>query len=260
MRPARYPRPTLRCLTDLGWSKPPPISEPLDTLDHVLIRKARHVTDSAPVVGGDAGASQRVGELDDRVYWKVKVDRWRGALHCVPDEEWLVAAGYRREGDPDDFYAELGSTARRRRAEYNELNSRPLLTETYTEWLLPTELDAKRLRAEDALRIIDDLRAEMSDLTRESAATGREATGEGAGCELGVLVRRTEIGEVYAAVRVVAPTPRGSDVHALILDAMPAVADRDGWFLDRMPERDAQAGELVWSNVIDQDALSALLA
>lgn len=153
MRPGRFPRPTLRCLReDLGYKKLPPATQYLDELSDVIVSKASQVTRAVPDVG------ERVVELDDRMFWKVKIDRWRGALLVDGDESWLVAAGYRREGDADDFYRELGNSARRWRSEYNRLNSPPLCTETYTDPLLPGKDDRDRLILEDAVRIADRAR------------------------------------------------------------------------------------------------------
>ncbi|MGH9119067.1 MAG: hypothetical protein ACRD0A_14650 [Acidimicrobiales bacterium] len=203
---------------------------------------------------------ERVVELDDRVFWKVKIDRWRGALWTRTDEAWLVAAGYRRAGDADDFYNELGQAARRWRADYNRANTPALATDTFTGPLLPTADDRDRIVLEDALRVVDDLRAELRDLTAQSAESGVEARGEAAGCELGVLVRRSELGEVYVSVRIVARTPDVIDIHALVLDSMPAVADRNGWFMEPMPERDPGPGEIGWSNILDEQSLDEFLA
>jgi hypothetical protein len=46
---------------------------------------------------------------------------------------------------------------------------------------------------------------------------------------------------------------------AVILAAVPAVADPAGWFLDVMPGRSADQGELIWSNLLDQTTLNDLL-
>lgn len=255
MRPGRFPRPTLRCVReDLGYKKLPPASTPLDKLDDVVLAKAGGITRAAPQ------GTERVVELDDRVFWKVKIDRWRGALWTPTGEAWLVAAGYRRAGDADDFYNELGTSARRWKADYNRSNSPPLQTDTLTDSLLPTSDDRDRLVLEDALRVVDDLRAELRSLTVESAGNGVEARGEAAGCELGILVRRSELGEVYVSVRIVARTPDVVDINALVLDSMPAITDRIGWFIEPMPDREPGPGEIGWSNVLDEDGLDDLIA
>jgi hypothetical protein len=67
----------------------------------------------------------------------------------------------------------------------------------------------------------------------------------------------TEYDEVYVGVRIVGPVQE--TVTAVILAAVPAVADPAGWFLDAMPGRSAAQGELVWSNLLDQAKLNDLL-
>jgi len=246
------PRPTVRCLRDdLGFAKLPPATQPLDEIDHVLVGKARDLCRTDPP------ASEPIREIDDRRFWKVKIERWRGALWCDGPGRWIVAAGYRRAGDPDDFYAELGESARRWRADYNRSNTPPLTTDTWIDPLLPGQADEDRLVLEAAVRVVDDLRRTVRDLTLETARSGVEAVDEAAGCELGVLVRHGELGEVYVGIRVIGPAK--PEIHAVILDAVPAVADRAGWFLDRMPGRASRPGELVWSNLLDADELDRLL-
>jgi hypothetical protein len=72
-----------------------------------------------------------------------------------------------------------------------------------------------------------------------------------------VLVRRTDYDEVYVGVRITGPVRE--NVTAVILAAVPAVADPTGWFLDAMPGRSAAHGELVWSNLLDQARLNDLV-
>lgn len=254
MSVGRFPRPTLRCLLDdLGYKKVPPAKEPLDRLQDAVLVKAAEVARAAP-----EGAT-RIVELDDCVFWKVKIERWRGALWTQDKESWLAAAGYRRDGDADDAYAELGERARRWKAEYNRDHSVPLTSDAFTGPLLPTENDYDRIKLEDSLRVVDDLRAELKDLTVAAAKSGREERGEAAGCELGMLIRPAGVDEVYVCVRIVSRTPDGVfDVHALVLDSVPAVADREGWFMDPMPDRDPIVGEIGWSNMVDRAALQQL--
>lgn len=251
MKLGRFPRPTIRCLQDDLDTKLPPATEPLDRVAHVIVGKAGEVARSAPE------RAERIVELDDHVFWKIKIERWRGALWSTTDESWIAAVGYRRAGDGDDFYNELGESGRRWKAEYNRTNKPPLTTSTFTDRLLPTELDRKRIVLEDAVRVVDDLRAALRSLTLDAVATDAEARGEAAGCEVGVLIRRTET-EIYVAVRIVGQVPK-PDVHALVLDSMPAIADRDGWFIDAMPARAGGPGEIVWSNLLDEAALSAMV-
>ena len=252
MSPAGGPRPTIRCLKeDLRFAKLPPATEPLDQIDHVLVGKA------GEVCRADPPASEPIRQIDDRVLWKVKIGRWRGALWCEGPSRWLLSAGYRRAGDADDFYEELGERARRWRAEYNRTHAPPLTTDTWTEPLLPSRDDKDRLALETAVRIVDDVRPTVLGLVLGSARSGAEVTDEAGGCELGVLVQRSELGEVYIGIRIVGPAR--PETHAIVLDAVPAVADRSGWFIDSMPGRATRPGEIVWSNVLDADELDRLL-
>jgi len=245
------PRPTIRCLReDLGLAKLPPATEPLDRIDHVVVGKAGEVCRTDPP------ATEPIREIDDRILWKVKIGRWRAALWCHDPRPWILAAGYRRSGDADDFYTELGERARRWRAEYNRSHTPPLGTDTWTDPLLPTRDDDDRLALEAAVGVVDDIRRTVRGLTIESARTGAEAVDESAGCELGVLVRRSDLGEVYVGIRIIGPAK--PEIHAVVLDAVPAVADRNGWFLDSMPGRANRPGEIVWSNLLDADALDEL--
>jgi hypothetical protein len=106
-------RPTLRCLRDdLGLSLPG-VDTPLEEISHPLLAKAaeRFADDQTP--------RERIAAIDDQVLFKVKVQRWRGAVWIDDDVAWLVAAGQREEGSPDDFYASLEAAGKAARARYN---------------------------------------------------------------------------------------------------------------------------------------------
>lgn len=105
---AERARPTLRCLReDLGLPVPR-ANTPLDEVSHPLLEKAteRFADDQTP--------QERISSIDDQVLLKVKVQRWRGAVWVDADKPWLVAAGHREEGSPDDFYAALAARAQLR--------------------------------------------------------------------------------------------------------------------------------------------------
>ncbi|WP_214108477.1 hypothetical protein [Acrocarpospora catenulata] len=110
-------RPTLRVLRDDLKLSFPSAQIPLDTMSHPLLDKA---SDQFT----DPGAAQeRIRVIDDVVLFKVKVQRWRGAV-WIDDPEaevstWLVAAGTREDGSSDDFYAALGTAGETARARYN---------------------------------------------------------------------------------------------------------------------------------------------
>ncbi|MEV5409169.1 hypothetical protein AB0K60_10085 [Thermopolyspora sp. NPDC052614] len=72
---------------------------------------------------------------------------------------WLVAAGCREDGSPDDFYAALAERARQSRKAYNGSQTPALTTDTHTDDLLPGPLDDARLRLEEAERSVRRMEA-----------------------------------------------------------------------------------------------------
>jgi hypothetical protein len=112
--------------------------------------------------------------------------------------------------------------------------------------LLPGPDDEDRIRLENAAAAVDEIRTVVRELGLSSASTAAEQCDEPAGCAIAVLVRRTEQ-EVYVGIRISGPVRE--NVTAVILAAVPAVADPAGWFLDVMPGRSASPGELVWSKL-----------
>lgn len=112
-------RPTLRCLRedlDGGWEDSDDqqlvarnlawMIKPVHTLAHPLIGKA---VDDFPV-GADADQLRESisGIASPPVYWKVKVNRWRGAVYEDADgQAWLVAGGTRTAGSRKDFYKQF---------------------------------------------------------------------------------------------------------------------------------------------------------
>lgn len=96
MQPAR---PTLRALRDDLGLPLPSARTPLDELDHPLLVKAREL------FGDDEAGRERIRAVDDEVLFKVKVQRWRGAVWAETDLDlpWLIAAGQREDGSSEDF-------------------------------------------------------------------------------------------------------------------------------------------------------------
>ena len=108
-------RPTLRCLAeDLthDWD---------DIEDHRLVRDGRVGTrktvhamghkiirkavENFPTEGDDDKKRETISGLKDPHFYKVKVDRWRGAAYVDANgQAWLVAVGLRYEGESKDFY------------------------------------------------------------------------------------------------------------------------------------------------------------
>jgi hypothetical protein len=79
----------------------PPIDELLEDIDRPLLTKAR---DQFAV--NDA-RHERIRANDDEVVWKVKIQRWCGAVCTDEYIPWLIAAGIREDGSADDFYQSL---------------------------------------------------------------------------------------------------------------------------------------------------------
>ncbi len=118
-------RPTVRCVReDLGYPKLPSATSPLDRLDAPVLRNAQEVRRTDPPATG------RIVSIDDRVLWKVRIERWRGAVWCDLPRRWLVAAGRREADSPDDFYSDLADKGRRWRAEHNRAAVQPVTTDT----------------------------------------------------------------------------------------------------------------------------------
>jgi hypothetical protein len=170
---------------DLGQAIPR-ADTPLDEIEHPLLVKAvEQFTD-------DETPHERIAAIDDRVVFKVKVQRWRGAV-WIDDEggPWLVSAGHREDGSPDDFYASLATRARTARGKYNAANSPPLTTTTYTADLMPGHEDQLRWRAESAVRDERRLRVIVRSLIRESLLDGQEHAAMLDGAALGIQVLAT---------------------------------------------------------------------
>lgn len=98
-------RPTLQCVRQDLQLAVGPTDDPLDEIDHPLLAKANKQF-------ADPGTPhERIAAIDDQVLFKVKVQRWRGAIWSdtpdAPVRDWLVAAGRREAGSTTDFYGDI---------------------------------------------------------------------------------------------------------------------------------------------------------
>jgi hypothetical protein len=88
-------RPTLRCLHDDLKVATPSADVPLDEINHPLLAKTQ------AQFADPATPHERIAAIDDEVFFKVKIQRWRGAVwtdHPSADVPiWLVAAGWRED-------------------------------------------------------------------------------------------------------------------------------------------------------------------
>jgi hypothetical protein len=114
-------RPTLRCLREDLKVAMPPADVPLDEIDHPLLSKTNEQ------FADPATPHERIVAIDDEVFFKVKIQRWRGAVWTdYPNADvqvWLVAAGWREDGATNDFYAALTASARTARSRHNAGNA-----------------------------------------------------------------------------------------------------------------------------------------
>ncbi|WP_199039626.1 hypothetical protein [Glycomyces salinus] len=231
------------------------MNEPLDELDHTLVAK------TVRLFGDPNSARERIRAIDDQILFKVKVQRWRGAVWVDASSQtpWLVAAGLREDGSADDFYEALVSRARDDRTRYNAKSNPPLTTDTHSIGLRPSRDDDDRWAAEAAVRLIRHIQSVLNDLVRASLLDGEEhtATLTGADAAVGMLVRADQGHETYVAVRITGSVPR--ELLAVVLARVPG-CDRDGWYPETsMPTRVLASGEQVWSNLMDPSIAAALL-
>jgi hypothetical protein len=248
-------RPTLRCLREDLKVALPATDMPLDEIDHPLLAKT-HEQFADP-----ATPHERIAAIDDEVLFKVKINRWRGAIwtnHPSADVRvWLVAAGWREDGATTDFYATLAAGARIARSRYNAVHAQAITTDTYTAHLLPDDADQERYRAESAARFERALAAAVRDLCRASLLDGREHTATVGGAVLGIQIRAPQGHETYVAVRIIGAVPLS--VTIVVLDLVPG-CDIDGWFPEySLPERPLDPAEQAWSNLMDPTAAAKLL-
>ncbi|WP_285507951.1 hypothetical protein [Actinokineospora sp. NBRC 105648] len=231
--------------------KVPPVNEPLNELDHPLIGKANGQF-AVPT-----GPRERIRSVDDAIMFKVKVQRWRGAVVDGGEPSWLIAAGVREDGSRDDFYEALATAMKAARARYNAEHSPPLTTQTHSgEWLADQD-DRDRYRAEAGIRLLRELRAAVHQVVCASLLDGREHVADIGGAELGVVVQGTEDHATYVALRIVGSVP--DDLVAVVLSLVPG-CDRDTWYPEfAMPERPLRPGEQVYSNLMDPAAAARLL-
>lgn len=203
------------------------------------------------------GPRERIRAVDDAIMFKVKVQRWRGAIIDDGEPSWLVAAGVREEGSREDFYEALAAAMKSARTRYNASHAPPLTTQTHSQGWLPVEDDYDRYRAEAGVRMLRQLRAEVCRVVCASLLDGREHVAEIAGAELGVVVQATEDHATYVALRIVGSVP--DDLLAVILSLVPG-CDRDSWYPEfAMPDRPLRPGEQVYSNLMAPAAAAKLL-
>jgi hypothetical protein len=184
------------------------------------------------------------------------VQRWRGAVWMDATAPWLVAAGTRQDGSPDDFYAALTSEAQSARARYNSEHTKPIGGQTYVGPILPSRGDYERYAFEATTRLRRRIRDTVRRLVRASLNDGHEHTENQDSYTLGIQVRADHGHETYVAVRIIGDPPE--DLVAVVLARVPG-CDITTWAPDKMPDRKPKGSEQIWSTVMDPTAAAKLL-
>jgi hypothetical protein len=219
-------------------------------MDHPLLDKAREQF-------VDGGAQERIRAIDDRVLFKIKRNRWRGAGWLDASRPRVVAAGRREAGSTDDFYAQLAREGRAARARYNATHSPGLTTDTFVDHLLPEPDDYRRYELESVTRLVRRIEETVRNLTLQSVREGAEHSATFDGFTVGILVQVNEGHETYVAVRVVGSVP--AQLMAIVLRQVPGCAT-DGWYPEfELPHRSLHSNEQAWSNLMDPDVAAKLL-
>lgn len=248
MQPAR---PTLRTLRDDLKLPLPSARKPLDELDHPLLLKAREL------FSDDETSHERIRAIDDEIVFKVKVQRWRGAVWTDKDLPWLIAAGQREDGSLDDFYSALETNAQAARARYNTDHRQPLVSKTYVGHFLPDQDDRDRYQLEAGTRLVRRLASAIRELTRGSLHDGHEHAADFATFRLGILVRAEDGHETYVAVRITGSVP--DDLTAIVLRHVPG-CEPTGWYPEyALPSRSLLPAEQAWSTLMEPKAAAELL-
>jgi len=244
-------RPTVRCLRHDLHLAMPEVDIPLDEIDHPLLSKTNEQFFDPDT------PHERIRAIDDNIMFKVKIQRWRGAVWTDEPQVWLVVAGQRESGSPDDFYAALAADTVAARKGYNATHGGQLTTDAYSAHLLPNVDDAERYQLEAGARFLRLLSTTVHTLLRASLRDGREHTADLATFRLGIQIRADHGHETYVAVRVSGSVP--ANLIMLVFDNVPG-CDHTGWFPeDALPDRLLHPGEYVWSNIMDPSAAAKLL-
>lgn len=93
------------------------ITKAVHLLQHKLIQKA---VDDFPIESDHEKKRESITGLTNPPFWKVKTERWRGAIYVNPDggQAWLVAAGRRYGGEAKDFYKQFMADVESKGAEF----------------------------------------------------------------------------------------------------------------------------------------------
>jgi hypothetical protein len=251
-----FVRPTLRCVAELDLSLPT-LDTRLSDLGHPLIQQAQRLPEAH-----EAGGVERILALSDRVWFKVKTSRWRGAATRLPEVDqlavgdppvrlapwWLGAGGYRRDGDPSDFYASMEAAAKR--------DGKNQVGPCSDRWL-PTDRDWRRLALEHAVAWEYQVRNIVCGLIVRSLRTGHAYRSDVQNYSVTAMARAND-GETYMAIG--AEKIADAKVFAAILNAVPGIEmsswqPEPGGVLGLKPE----SGEIIWSTILPTAVADQLL-
>ncbi len=256
-------RPTRRCLIqDLNLAIPT-IDVNLEDTDQPIIRKAQATP--ARVAAGDL---ERIVAITDRIWIKVKVHNWRGAVTEVESELqetqdqssswWLGAAGQRKDDSPhSDFYASFEKACRLKQHKEISYSSSDRIN---SQSFMPEPWDFKRLAAEHANRLNDLIKRDVRELVARSLQDGHIHRASFIGWQLEVCIRANENSWAEAYITVTGRGMADANLLALILGSIPGIAPGD-WFPEPSPIAGLtpQSGELIWSALLSTEVQSELL-
>ncbi len=253
-------RPTKRVLDalDVGF---PPLTSPLEDLAHPLVLHAQMVPEQVA-----AGGAERIRSLQDRVWFKVKTEAYRGAVGEVDSDDrdapvptdltgcgtswWLGAAGRRQSDSPQrDFYASLSDECVRRGKELGQSVS--------TRHLLPRPVDFKRWEAERVTLATTALQQVVREIVARAAQTGKWAVAEADRHELRARVHVAD-GETYLVISTEGYLD--PKVIAVILAAVPGVP-ADDWQAEPGKVSGVEPGpaQIVFSTLLPESTLVQVL-
>jgi hypothetical protein len=210
-----------------------------------------------------ASALERVRSLTDRVWFKIRTGRWRGAATRLTDGElgefqpsldppgrwWVGAGGWREAGAPDDFYAGLEARAIREGKGTGAPSS---------AWLMPTDWDWRRLSVESAVAWAVQLRSLVRQLIASSVTSGDCVRATFRDYVIEVVVRAD--GAEGAFLAVTAEGIYDHKIIAAILSAVPGVT-ADDW----QPEPGGvsgiqpRPGQIIWSTLLEPQVTADVL-
>lgn len=237
-------RPTRRCLNELTIAVPS-LDVILDEIDHPLILKAQQVPTER-----EQHSAKRVVSLTDRVWFKVKAGRWRGAAADLSTDLsdrvlrfsqrwWLATAGTRvADSSQADFYSTLKASAFAHGAKTCD-----------TGFLLPSDWDERRLMAEAATlaqRLVSDLvlNAAAQSIT-ESTIVGFTLGDRDVRARIQVLAD----GQAYVAIGATGSVD--ASFFVTLISAFPGMT-ADDWMIEPSGSLalEPAPGEILWSAML----------